>query len=315
MTMNELCFTVLGPSGCGKTTLLACMNDYFTRVMPSAFQADARTFGRLSETYSELKRDAESTTNEIIFTGGIEGTDSEKEYPFTLKGTRKNIPLKFFDFPGTWLNPESEHFAYVAERARQSSVIIAVINSPYLMHYDGKYAAEAGIRDMEYVIANSLGTEKLIILVPAKCERYLAADKDTAGLCDAVTRAFAGTLRLAGSESPHYGKLAVVLLPVKTMGNVALRRFDVRQGKPELKFERRGTTFSPENTDQPLRYAMSFLLEQYKKSRSGLGRFLDIMFSGDIDQTAENIRAGIRTDIRGMKILAGRELLGIDDGE
>ena len=317
--MNELCFTVLGPSGCGKTTLLACMNEYFGRVMPSAFQND-EVFGRLSDAYEALKQDAEDNGREIIFSGGVEGTDTSNEYPFTLKGSRRNIPLKFFDFPGGWLKPDDPNFDYVAETVRRSSVVIAVINSPFLMHYKAKYKDCAGISDMEYVIADSLeqdGRDKLILLVPVKCEKYLADESEAASLLEEVKKAFADTISLAGSASPYYGHLALAVLPVSTMGNVHLSRFNVRDGKPVLFFRRiTGAGFRPENTDQPLRYAMSFLLEQYTKSRSGVSAAFDWVFgSGNLDKIAGQIRAGIRTDIRGMEILAGRELLGLPEDE
>ncbi|MBQ7544256.1 MAG: hypothetical protein IJT02_04855 [Synergistaceae bacterium] len=317
--MNELCFTVLGPSGCGKTTLLACMNEYFGRVMPSAFQND-KEFGNLSNAYSALREDAEDNGREIIFDGGVKGTDEEHEYPFTIKGSRRDIPLRFFDFPGEWLKPDDRNFSYVAETVRRSSVVIAVINSPFLMHYKGKYRDSAGINDMEYVIADSLaqdGRDKLILLVPVKCEKYLADESEAASLLDAVKAAFADTISLAGSASPYYGHLALAVLPVSTMGNVHLSRFTVRGGEPVLYFRRiTGRNFMPSDTDQPLRYAMSFLLEQYTKSRSGVSAAFDWVFgNGNLDKIAEQIRAGIRTDIRGMEILAGRELLGLPEDE
>ena len=329
MSTNELWFTVLGPSGCGKTTLLACMNEYFSRVMNGAFSPeDEATFKKLSDAYARLKLEAEDNNREIIFSGGIEGTDTSQEYPFTLKGTRKNVPVRFFDFPGGWINPrnpeQSSHFEEVSEKTINSSVIMAVINSPYLMQYDGKYKNYAGIDEIEYVIENSLAQsdeDKLIILVPVKCEKYLATERETEELRETVKRAFARTIKLAGNSSPYYGKLAIALLPVKTMGNVQLSRFEVRNNEPVQVFRRiTGSKFMPEDTDQPLRYAMSFLLEQYKKisSRSKLKSAFNFVFGmGNLDKTIASIREGINENVRGSEIISGRELIGLpdDDGE
>ncbi|MBQ3403722.1 MAG: hypothetical protein IJG65_10200 [Synergistaceae bacterium] len=322
--MNELHFTVLGPSGCGKTTLLACMNEYFGRVMSGSFEAgDTEIFKRLSDAYTRLKDKADDNGHEIIFSGGIEGTDAEKQYPFTLKGSRRNIALRFFDFPGGWIDPrdpeKSIHFKRVSETAQSSKVIIAVINSPYLMQYDGKYRNYAGIDETEYIIENSLtpdGGDKLILLVPVKCEKYLTNGKYAELLRGAVKKYFTRTISLAGNQSPYYGKLAVAILPVKTMGNVQLRRFEVRDGEPVLTFGTTGSVFRPEDTDQPLRYALSFLLGQYMKRRSGFTAALDWVFGGgNLDKIIASIREGMRENFRGSEIIAGRELLGFPPRE
>lgn len=319
---NELYFTVLGPSGCGKTTLLACMNEYFSRVMPGAFEAEnPATFNRLSEAYEKLRHEAEDDGHEIIFSGGVEGTDTEHQYPFILKGGRRDVRMKFFDFPGGWLNPrdpgQSAHFSDVSAKIARSSVIIAVINSPYLMQYNGKYRDYAGIDEAEYIIESSLtpDSDKLILLVPVKCEKYLASPHDANELKETVKSSFAKTISLAGNSSPYHGKIAIALLPVKTMGNVQLSRFDVRDGNPAQVFRRiTDSPFMPEYTDQPLRYAISFLLEEYKKSRAH--SVYDLIFgSGNLDGILDDIRQGIRTNTPGAEIIAGRELIGVPSGE
>ena len=308
--MNELSFTVLGPSGCGKTTLLACMNEYFRKLLPGFAAGDQETFRRLSEAYSNLQEEAGDNGREIIFSGGIKSTDMEQEYSFDIKGLR----VRFYDFPGEWLNTgdadKARNFEEIEGKTGSSSVIIAVINSPYLMQYDGKYKDYAGINEIEYVIENSLAhddNDKLILLVPVKCEKYLTSEKDTQSLKDAVKKSFARTIELAGSSSPYFGRMSISLLPVKTMGNVHLSRFEIRNGEPVQVYRRiTGLPFMPENTDQPLRYAMSFILEQYRRNRSLLGR----MFGYNPEDTLASIREGMK-DYYGSEIIAGKELLGL----
>ena len=320
MSVKDLSFTVLGPSGCGKTTLLACMNECFSSLMPGSFEAgDSQTFKLLTEAYRKLEHDAHDDGESLFFTGGIDGTDTDHHCSFNVNAGRTHIPLKFSDFPGEWLDPRnpdnSAKYSEVERIARSSSVIIAVIDSPYIMHRGNLYSSQAGIPEIEHVIENSLTDDgKLILLVPVKCERYLENDRDAELLRETVKKHFARTIALAGASSSYYGKAAVCILPVKTMGNVMFARFEEKDGRT-LQVYRRiiGRRFKPEHTDQPLRYAMSFLLEQYrqKKSASLLGR---MFMSSEVENVITSLREGIRTDIPGCEVF-GREVLGLKEGQ
>lgn len=318
--MNELSFTVLGPYACGKTTLLACMNECFAAMMPGNFEAgDTETFRLLTEAYRQLSRDAEDDGESLFFSGGVTGTDTDHHYRFNVKAGRSRIPLKFTDFPGEWLDPHdpdnASKYSEVERIAKASSAIIAVIDSPYLMHRGGMYAAEACIPEIEHVIENSLtDEEKLILLVPVKCERYLETPEDAAQLLATIKKHFAHTISLTGESSPYYGKLAAAILPVKTMGSVMFGRFEEKDGRI-LQIYRRivGRSFKPEYTDQPLRYVLSFLLEGYrrKKSASLLGR---LTMSRELEAVIDSVWSELRTDIPGSQIFCP-ELLGLEEVE
>ena len=319
MSTNELSFTVLGPYACGKTTLLACMNECLAGLMPGNFEAgDSQTFRLLTEAYSKLEHDAQDNGESLFFTGGIEGTDTDHSYNFNVNAGHTRIPLKFTDFPGEWLDPHdtdnAEKYAEVERIAKSSSVIMAVIDSPYLMHHGGRYSAEARIPEIEHVIENSLtNDEKLILIVPVKCERYLENDHDAELLRDTVKSHFSHTIKLADYSSSYYGKVAVSILPVKTMGNVMFARFEEKGGRITQVYRKIiGRQFKPEYVDQPIRYAMSFLLEQYRrrKSASILGR---LFMSSEVEKLIDTLREGIRTDISGSEII-GREVIGIEEG-
>ena len=316
--MNELSFTVLGPYACGKTTLLACMNECFGALMPGNFEAgDPETFRLLTEAYKQLERDAEDDGESLFFSGGVTGTDTDHHYRFNVKAGRSRIPLTFTDFPGEWLDPHDPEngakYSEVERIARESSVIIAVIDSPYLMHHGGMYSSEARIAEIEHVIENSLTTEeKLILIVPVKCERYLESAEDTELLLSTVKALFAHTISLTGETSPYCGRLAAAILPVRTMGNVVFGRFEKKDGRI-LQVYRKiiGRKFHPEFVDQPLRYALSFLLEGYrrKKSASLLGR---LTMSRDLEDVIDSVWSEHRTDIPGSEIFAP-ELLGLEE--
>ena len=71
------------------------------------------------------------------------------------------------------------------------------------------------------------------------------------------------------------------------------------------------------NVDQPMRYMMSFLLEQFarnKKNGSWYDKFLSFIFrEGDLKEVAEYIRRDIKSDndlSAGFEIFCGRDLIG-----
>ena len=85
----------------------------------------------------------------------------------------------------------------------------------------------------------------------------------------------------------------------------------------------KGKKFSPEYTDQPLRFAMSFLFEQFKKqqerSKSIFDKFLDWVcvwdwefFNPDNMPLIEwLVRGGIDLSNDRFEIVCGRELMGL----
>ena len=319
MADKELWFTALGPSGAGKTTLLACMHKRFEDILPGSFYpSDTKTFRTLTKAYKKLEEEADNPS--IEFGVALQGTDNLREYAFTIKGKRKSVPVRFFDFPGGWINPYDEsqikNYERVISIVQKSMVIIAAVNMPYIMEYNGRYKDYAGVEEIEHVIKMSMQDEKdkLILFVPIKCERYTRTPADREKLLAKIKENFSGTLKLI--ENPVYkDRLAIAVLPIHTVGNAQFSRFEM-DGKNiirEIYLKNRSLKFSPKDADQPLRYAMSFLLSEFKKSSKGFwGSFLDFVFSRDnMAEISSFIRNGIKADEEGFKIFCGRELIGI----
>ena len=114
-----------------------------------------------------------------------------------------------------------------------------------------------------------------------------------------VRRAFNNTLML--TSNPLYtNRLAMVMLPVQTVGNAKFARFKIASDdRVEREVYRKPdprSKFSPKNVDQPMSYLMSFLLEQFaqnKKKGSWYEKFLSFIFrEGDLKEVAEYIRSG-----------------------
>lgn len=324
--VNEMKFAILGPIGAGKTTLLACMAKEFERVSSGTiFPADESTFMTLNKAYKSLKRDANNSATRQ-FERSIEGTSMLREFLFYIKGRRAVLPVRFYDFPGGWIIPGNSNNKTVIDIVKGSAVIIVVINTPYLMEFDGKYIDDGcAVDEIEWVIKRSLegdSSERLILFVPIKCEKYLETSELRDNLHKSVKRAFQNTLML--TSNPLYtNRLAMALLPVQTVGNAKFARFKIasQDGRVEREVYRKPdphSRFSPQNVEQPMRYLMSFLLEQYARNKekgSWYDKFLSFIFrEGDLREVAEYIRSGIKSDndlSTGFEIFCGRELIGL----
>lgn len=227
--MNEMKFTVLGPRGSGKTTLLSCIYEEFAKELPGKFSpADTHTADTLKSAYKSLRREADKPgTRE--FESPVEATHHLREYPFTIKGKRAKLNVRFYDFPGSWIDPGNVNNERVINIVKSSAVIIVAINTPYLMEFGGRYVDDewCSVDEIEWAVKRGLeGSEsqRLILFVPIKCERWLETHEERENLIRAVKNAFQDRLTL--SYNPLYrGKLAMALLPVQTAGNVSFRRF------------------------------------------------------------------------------------------
>ena len=278
---KELYFTVLGPSGAGKTTMLACMYNEFEDLRSGMLVPDAQTSRIMQIAYSRLKNSANSSSSE--FETAIEGTEDMREYRFDIKGKTETLPIRFYDFPGGWMDPSKKEYAQVEEIVRKSAAILVAINTPYVMEEDGLYAEE-GISGatIQNLIANSYNTEdsknntisrnKLILLVPIKCEKYTRTIEDTRRMCAKLKEKGIFKRTVGLMNNPVYAdNTAMAILPIHTVGNAEFERFKKdRDGKivGEVYKKIKGKPFSPTDTEQPIRFVMSFLLNEIARIKS-----------------------------------------------
>ena len=132
--------------------------------------------------------------------------------------------MHFYDFPGGWLNSadDNANFKRVSDIVNKSGVILVVVNAPYLMEYKGKFIERAKINEIQKLLADSLQNlngDKLILIVPLKCEAYM---KNVDDLYNKIKEAFSDTINLAENND----RAALAVLPVRTVGNAKFSRFD-----------------------------------------------------------------------------------------
>ena len=329
--VKPLIFTMLGPSGSGKTSMLACMNRTFENVLSGTFYPDRRTLGVLDDAYENLK--SEANNDRVQFNvHTLKGTEEISMFDFKIKGNKSTMPVRFYDFPGGYIERSANQSDYdeIVRIVKQSAAIIVAVDMPYLMEPEndrGKYIRQACIRDVELVIkdaiADSDNQDRLILLVPIKCEKYMSDHDSRWALKQAVKYAFSDTINM-GRET-YKDRIAIAIVPINTIGNVKFSRFKTAGERvtEQVFMKLKGRKFNPQYTDQPLRFAMSFLFEQFKKqrehSKTFWNRILDWVcvwdwefFSPDNMPKIENfVRQGINVNDDRLEIICGRKLMGV----
>ena len=104
----------------------------------------------------------------------------------------------------------------------------------------------------------------LILFVITKCEAWLNNSEGRAKLLRKFDERFREVIHLIEDQSNAVG----VVIPVKTLGCVEFSRMEKDDGEEKAVFVRRANKkFEPELTEQPLRYALSFVLSERDKNR------------------------------------------------
>ncbi|MBQ7593633.1 MAG: hypothetical protein IJU48_04680 [Synergistaceae bacterium] len=322
---NAMQFAVPGPSSAGKTTLLACLIHAFQEqkgLSGMIVEKTQATLQQLRKAYNSWEQEANSPARE--FSNAIECGKIKREFEFEIQRHHAAQAITFCDFPGGWMEAPNYDYTEDLRKAKEKDnkqvidivkdarVIIVAINTPYLMEFDGiykdsRFCAVSGIQWILKGLMARRELNRLILLVPIKCEKYLETPQERRKLHEAVKAAFNQTLNLP--NSPLYsGKLAIALLTVQTVGNAVFRRFEFLNGeiggeieaevykKPNL-----SRKFSPKNADQPMRYLMSFLLAEFqrqKDNRSLWDTFWDFVLfnNGDLKEVVKEIQKGIESD-------------------
>ena len=326
--MRELKITMLGATGVGKTSLLAAIYDQFQDNLGRAnFQLtpDGASGAKLEERLKELQ----NLPDRFETKGWTPRTQGSKSYTFELgkKGANPSLKLHFVDYPGEWHESKAsdENQKKVEDFLRESVAVIIAIDTPALMEKPegkdkiGKWHKEvntiAAIKELFERVYRNLSSPKLVILAPVRCEKYVQDEKKAAELLRRVKDGYSNLINHFSSET-LLTKVAVVVTPVQTVGNVWFSRIDKDEnGKPKFMFTktRDKTKYSPKDSEQPLRYLLRFLLKLHIREREwGMFNFLRDFFSLDNDlknAISEFAKGCKNTD--GFAVLQGESLLNM----
>ncbi|MBR1969108.1 MAG: hypothetical protein IKA17_02000 [Clostridia bacterium] len=283
--------TMLGARGVGKTSVLTSMyNNMNTAINDTRLHivADSGTDSILHRKTDDLKKmffEGNNINDEVQ--SGIAGdsTVSTFEFDFGMNTEKINMGLEIKDYPGEYVRLEPDT---VKQYIEESNAILVAIDTPHLMECDGKYNEGKNyttvITNFFKETLNSESSEKLIMLVPLKCEKYYHN-----GEIDAVKEKIKETysellafLKDKNNTNGLNGKFACAITPILTVGEIVFDGFPESNGiideievnsgivipkKVNYKYLKAGATYSPEYCEQPLYYLLSFISKQYLKMK------------------------------------------------
>jgi GTPase SAR1 family protein len=289
-TINIL---MVGASGVGKTSTLTAMYDKFNKVINEniALQLipDDSTSNKLNKKLIELKK--QIATDLIRTRPTLAGTKDFDEFKFIIakdEDSKQRVNLVFKDFPGGYLETERKT---VKAWIKESDVIIIPIDTPSLIEKNSIYNEEANAPEKLYDIFKSIKgsfeeKNRLILFVPLKSEKYLDGNLYfTNSIRDLIEREFSNLISLFKSESLK-DKTSLVITSIQTIGDIKFSMVEKDiQNRPVFVYKKKGfgSKYNPIDTEQPLKYILSFAISEVLKKRGTINQKISNMFNLDSD--------------------------------
>lgn len=282
--------TMLGARGVGKTSVLTSMyNNMNTAVNDTRLHivADHGTNEILSKKTADLKGMffGNSSISDTVHSG-IAGDSivSVFSFDFGLNTENINMGLEIRDFPGEFVKDQPDT---VKQYIEESNAVIVAIDTPHMMECDGRYNEgknyTALITSLFQSTLNAESGEKLIMLVPLKCEKYYHEGR-IEQVTEKVKSTYQELIKFLKAQKDENGKAryACVITPIQTVGQIVFDCFDSTDGKVDeillegypiprkvnYKYTTAGAKYSPCYCEQPLYYLLSFVSKQYLRLKS-----------------------------------------------
>jgi len=289
-TINIL---MVGASGVGKTSTLTAMYDKFNQVIDKSIELqlipDTKTYNKLNKKLTELKRQV--STEYIRTRPTVSGTKTFDKFNFIIakdKSSKQKVNLVFQDFPGGHLETERQK---VKDWLKISDVIIIPIDTPSLIEESSAYNEETNSPEKLYDIFKSIKgsfeeKNRLILFVPLKSEKYLDGNLYfTNSIRDLIEREFSNLISLFKSESLK-DKTSLVITSIQTIGDIKFSMVEKDiQNRPVFVYKKKGfgSKYNPIDTEQPLKYILSFAISEVLKKRGTINQKISNMFNLDSD--------------------------------
>ena len=339
----------------GKTSILAAMKECVDNVFNderklglSISSADFDTMTALENKSQELREYYDAKKKFKPFTPDDNPTMVRQEYQFDIQLVDKpnaKLRMNFTDYPGEWLD-DAQKFEELKDIMETSDIIMIAIDSPYLMEnpsggeevglYNERKNYSSRIADMvkeHFLVESGSERKKMILFVPLKCEKYykhIESKEEIERLNTYVKRAYGKLLDFV-TQGENRGRYECAITPIFTLGNVSFTRFDedeqgnyiINPGKkypsvPLYRFDPGAEKPDPKYCEQPLLYALVFLLKWSEQSRSrnqGMigallfkvdnlaSKFLKFPNADDFAERSEYLRSKLKKEGDGFEII------------
>ena len=323
---------MMGARAVGKTTILTAIFHNTSQSIaqtPLKFVPDSDTLYRMNLCSSQLTEIFEKKVSiEDCPAAGISASDKVHvfHYEFGLKGKRTAIDLDIKDFPGEYISGDL-HTDEVDSFIAESNAVLLAIDTPHLMELDGKYNEEKNKCELitRYFEKNiNADDEKLILLVPLKCEKYYY-EKRMDKVNAAVKKAYSSLLDVIDKCDT----VACAITPILTIGGVEFDNFSTDENGTVIentnrlpssvryKFYSNNPTLKPMFCVQPLYYILSYITNQYednKQKGNMFKRFVSTLFDlfssdRELFEAMKNLGQYKLKKGNGYEIIRGEEML------
>lgn len=284
---------MMGPRAVGKTTVLTAIFNESKKSFAGSnlvLHAAGDTGARLSKQSKKLNAIFAyldmSVGEKDRPESGLDATAyvSTFDFEFGIIGKEPRVDLQVKDFPGEYIQNKPE---IVSGFIKESVAIIIAIDTPHLMEKSGKFNEVKNrvkeISDFMQTAIETTDSEKLVMLVPLKCEKYFNENR----MPEVLERIKAEYSQMIDCFSKS-GKVACSVTPIKTLGDVEFDDFSYING--DVRLDRDGTPanvsyrfsstpgnkpqYKPRFCAQPLYHVLSFVAVQYKRNKANRG-FID----------------------------------------
>ena len=327
---QSLRVTVIGKKATGKTSILVSLYQQWAKIIGETelqLIVDPTKINILDDQLAIMKALGEA----VGYIEPIKGNERAYFYPFKIAkpNSKPSLQINFIDYPGGYLDDIKQQ-KFIIKALKSSSAVIVAINAPPLMEKNGKWNTKINCPEkilwffqQAYVdLKHPVKDRKCVLLVPVKCELYMEGHGRKHEPCPRelykqVCDEYTGLLKFlrCGDLS---NKIACILMPVQTLGNVGFACLREEENNsevvPKFVFKSWQKPYAPKDTDQIMRYLLRFLLKMhYDARRYGIINRIISIFRNDTALTTaiQKLALGCK-ETEGFGILQGRELLEIN---
>lgn len=321
---------MMGPKGVGKTSILTSIfsgtqldfikTNLSIRAQGTTMEEIENKRYLFEKVFAQRESVTDKPANGLLSSSEVTTFD----FQFGLKGKQSKVNLCIKDFPGEYVKTSPDEVVSFIE---ESSAILIAVDTPHLMEAGGKYAE---IKNQIDIITSffvksfsTLSADKLVMIVPLKCEKYYYAH-EMGKVLARVKEAYATLIDFFKGRD----NVACAVAPILTLGGVEFSQFSPEENSDGVpaevayKFYEPNPTYNPMFCAQPLYYVLSFAVAQYQKNKKNLSVLKKIfstlysLFENDKDLYKEILRMNKfklvdELDL-GFEVLCGNALTSVD---